>query len=177
MSTIWIAVGSNLGDRPALLARAVEALAAGGVDVLRVSHAYETRPEGGADEPPYLNAVLQASTSLAPGDLLSRLQEVERALGRSAEHRTGPRTCDLDLLAYEDQVLDEPGLIVPHPRMHRRGFVLVPLCELDVHWRHPVLGLEAGELLAGLQPNAGEVRLSGPLPLPLEWRVAAGAKA
>ncbi len=161
----WIALGGNLGDRAAILASAVERLRACGVTVRRLSHAYETRPEGGAAEPPYLNAVAELETTLPPEALLRTLQGIEEALGRPRPHLTGPRTCDLDLLSYDDLVTETPGLVLPHPRLHRRGFVLVPLCELNVHWRHPGTGLAGGELLAGLSLAPGEVRLHGPLPL------------
>jgi len=168
MSRAWIALGGNLGDRAALLAGAVERLRARGIAPLRLSHAYETAPESAAAEPPYLNAVCEAETALPPRELLRALQEIEAALGRPAPHVPGPRTVDLDLLSYDDLVLEEPGLILPHPRLHRRGFVLVPLCELNVHWRHPHVGLEGGELLAALALAPGEVRLHGPLPVGVE---------
>lgn len=167
MSRAWIGLGANLGDRPATLRRAVDLLAARGGVLMRVSHLYETRPEGGTDEPPYLNGVAEIETALEPAPLLALLQGIERELGRPAGHAPGPRTCDLDLLAWSEGIVDQPGLQVPHPRLPRRGFVLVPMCELDVHWRHPVTELEAGEMLAALALAHGEVRLFGPLPLPV----------
>lgn len=177
MSRAWIALGGNLGDRPATLRRAVELLAARGVEPLRISHLYETRPEGGVDEPPYLNGVVEAQTLLEPEQLLEALQQVEGELGRPAGHLPGPRTCDLDLLAWGERTIEQPGLQIPHPRLHRRGFVLVPLCELDVHWRHPVLDAEAGELLAGLALPPGEVRLYGSFPSSIGTGERAGASA
>jgi 2-amino-4-hydroxy-6-hydroxymethyldihydropteridine diphosphokinase len=161
----WIALGSNLGEREATLARAVELLGRRGVDPVRVSHLYETRPEGGKPEPMYLNAVMQARTDLEPRQLLDVLHQVEKELGRS--RRAGPRTCDLDLLAVGDLVMEEsPELRLPHPRLQSRSFVLVPLCELDVHWRHPALSRSAGEMLAALPTSPGEVRLHGPARAP-----------
>ena len=164
MSRAWIALGGNRGERAATLARAVDALAGQGLRVLRVSHAYETEPEQAGDGPPFLNAVLEGETTLPPRELLALLQRTEAALGRPASHEPGPRSCDLDLLAYDDVVREEGGLCLPHPRLHRRSFVLVPLCELDVHWRHPALGRTASELLAALPEETGRVRLQGPLP-------------
>lgn len=164
MSRAWIALGSNLGDRAASLARAVDMLADSGVRPLRISNLYETTPEAGGDEPDYLNGVLEAETWIGAAALLSRMHRVEEHLGRDPAGRSGPRAVDLDLLSFDDLVTAEAGgPILPHPRLHNRGFVLVPLCELDVHWRHPALGLSAGELLAGLPPRPGAVRLHGPL--------------
>lgn len=166
MTETWIALGSNLGDRAGTLARAVDLLRRRGVEPLHISHLYETRPEGDAPEPLYLNAVLHGATRLEPRPLLNLLQEIEAELGRPAGHAPGPRTCDLDLLSVGETASEAEDICLPHPRMHRREFVLVPLCELDVHWRHPVLHRSAGELLAELPPQPGAVRLHGPLPVP-----------
>ena len=128
----WIAFGANLGDRAATLARAESLLAARGVRTRQCSRLYASRPEGGADEPEYGNAVLETETALDARSFLGALQSVEEELGRPPAHAAGPRTCDLDLLAFDDLVVDEaPGLVLPHPRLHRRAFVLVPLVELD----------------------------------------------
>jgi 2-amino-4-hydroxy-6-hydroxymethyldihydropteridine diphosphokinase len=155
----WIAFGANLGDRAATLDRAESLLAARGVATRRCSRLYASRPEGGADEPEYGNAVLDTETSLDARALLSAMQSVEEELGRPARREPGPRTCDLDLLAFDDLVVDDaPGLVLPHPRLHRRAFVLVPLVELDPQWRHPVSGVTAGEMLAALPDPPGEVR-------------------
>lgn len=165
MNRAWIALGSNLGDRASNLRRAVELLGGRGLSAERVSHLYETRPEGGREEPPYLNAVLTAPTPLEPEPLLRLLHEVEGALGRNLQARAGPRTLDLDLLSLGNLVCQQtPALQLPHPRLHLRTFVLVPLCELDVHWRHPILGETAGDLLAMLPAVPGAVRLFGEFP-------------
>jgi 2-amino-4-hydroxy-6-hydroxymethyldihydropteridine diphosphokinase len=165
MSRVWIALGGNCGDRAALLGRAVDRLESSGVTARRISNAYETAPERPTDGPPFLNAVLEAESALSPCELLGRMRQVEVELGRPPGHAPGPRTCDLDLLAYDGLVRAEPpDLVLPHPRMHQRPFVLVPLCELDVHWRHPLLERTASELLAALSWVAGQVRLQGPLP-------------
>lgn len=158
MTRAWIAFGANLGDRSATLDRAQSLLAARGVTTRRRSRLYASRPEGGADEPEYGNAVLDTETELDARSLLRVMQGVEEELGRPAAHAPGPRTCDLDLLAFDDLVADEaPGFVVPHPRLHRRAFVLVPLVELDPQWRHPVSGTTAGEMLAALPGAPGEV--------------------
>lgn len=159
MTRAWIAFGANLGDQAAALDRAQSLLEARGVTIRQRSRLYASRPEGGADEPEYGNAVLDAETTLDARALLSTMRSVEEELGRPAAHGPGPRTCDLDLLAFDDLVVDEaPGLVLPHPRLHQRAFVLVPLVELDPQWRHPVSGDTAGEMLATLPGAPGEVR-------------------
>jgi len=125
----FIGLGSNLGDREAALRGALELL---GEDVVAVSSFRETEPVGYLDQPAFLNAAAALETGLEPRALLERLLGVERELGRTREGpRHGPRTIDLDLLVYDDRVIDEPGLVVPHPRLAERRFVLEPLAELD----------------------------------------------
>jgi 2-amino-4-hydroxy-6-hydroxymethyldihydropteridine diphosphokinase len=129
----YVGVGANLGDREETIRRATE-LVAGipGVSVAAASTLRETEPVGYADQPRFLNGALALDTSLEPRDLLAALLDVERALGRTREGaRFGPRTIDLDLLLYGDRLLDEPGLTLPHPRLHERRFALEPLRELD----------------------------------------------
>jgi 2-amino-4-hydroxy-6-hydroxymethyldihydropteridine diphosphokinase len=122
----YVGLGANLGDREATIRRAVELLGAA-----RVSTLIETEPWGYADQPRFLNAVAELETGEPPRELLGRLLEIERELGRTREGpRYGPRTIDLDLLLYGGEQLAEPGLVVPHPRLHERAFVLEPLAEL-----------------------------------------------
>lgn len=128
----YLGLGSNLGDRLATLQAAVDHLAArAGIDVDASSRVYETAPVGGPEQPDYLNAVLGIRTTLSPRELLSACQRVEEDLGRVRDVRWGPRTIDVDVLTFDDQTIDEPDLQVPHPRMHERAFVLLPLLELD----------------------------------------------
>lgn len=130
-TTAYLGLGSNLGDRLANLQSAVELLAAQpGVKVVRSSRVYETDPVGGPPQTDYLNAVVEVETGLSPRELLDACMEVERLLGRIRNERWGPRIIDVDVLTYGEEEIDEPGLMVPHPRMHERGFVLVPLIEL-----------------------------------------------
>jgi 2-amino-4-hydroxy-6-hydroxymethyldihydropteridine diphosphokinase len=162
VSKAWIALGSNSGDRASTLTRAVALLQERGIETLRVSHLYETRPEFDRAEPPYLNGVLEGRTALGAHDLIEVLRGIEVELGRPTGHPPGPRTCDLDLLSLGDDIVEgDPDLSLPHPRLHRRSFVLVPLCELDVHWKHPILQRSAGDLLAALPTAPGAVRLHG----------------
>jgi 2-amino-4-hydroxy-6-hydroxymethyldihydropteridine diphosphokinase len=122
----YVGLGANLGEREGTIRRALELLGP-----VRVSTLIETEPWGYADQPRFVNAVAEVETDEGPWGLLERLLEIERALGRTREGpRYGPRTIDLDLLLYGDEVLDERGLAVPHPRLHERAFVLEPLAEL-----------------------------------------------
>jgi len=138
MSTIYLALGTNLGDRLANLSSAIEALS----PVLRVtreSTIYETPPWGFIDQPAFLNMVVEAETSLEPRALLTYLKRQEDELGRVESFRYGPRQIDLDILFYDDLVLDEDDLQIPHPRLHERAFVLVPLADIAPDFEHPVL--------------------------------------
>lgn len=129
--TCYVGLGSNLGDRLENLRRAVERLdASDGVDVVRTSSVYETDPVG-PPQPDFLNAVAEISTDLGPHELLARCKAIEAELGRTPGERWGPREIDLDLLLYGGERIDTGELVVPHPRMNERAFVLVPLRELE----------------------------------------------
>jgi 2-amino-4-hydroxy-6-hydroxymethyldihydropteridine diphosphokinase len=128
----YIGLGANIGEREQTLRRAVSLLAATDrVDVVRVSELRETDPVGVVDQPRFLNGAVALETTLEPHELLETLLRIERELGRIRGERWGPRAIDLDLLLYGDDVVDEPGLRVPHPRLHERRFALEPLVELD----------------------------------------------
>jgi 2-amino-4-hydroxy-6-hydroxymethyldihydropteridine diphosphokinase len=127
----FVGIGSNLGDREGNLRQAVELLSAeDGIDVVAVSEIRETDPVGPVEQGPFLNGAVRIETDLAPRELLERLLAVEERLGRVRRERWGPRRIDLDLLLYGDDVVDEPGLTVPHPRLHERRFALEPLSDL-----------------------------------------------
>lgn len=136
LATVFIALGSNLGDRAGHLRGALRGLSAA-VEIERVSRFYETAPVGVVDQPPFLNAVARGRTDLQPYPLLAFLHRLEAESGRVRTLRWGPRTLDLDLLLYEDLVLDSPELTLPHPRMAERSFVLVPLLEIWPEARLP----------------------------------------
>jgi 2-amino-4-hydroxy-6-hydroxymethyldihydropteridine diphosphokinase len=147
----YVGVGANLGDRRATIEGAVDLLrAVPGVEVLAVSSLRETDPVGFEEQPRFLNGAVELETTLAARELLDELLRVERDLGRTREGpRFGPRTIDLDLLVYGGQRLDEPGLTVPHPRLHERRFALEPLAELAPELEIPGRG-PVGRLLSGL---------------------------
>jgi 2-amino-4-hydroxy-6-hydroxymethyldihydropteridine diphosphokinase len=149
----YLGLGANLGDPEAQLREALERLnAADEVEVTRVSTFYRSPPLGPENQPWYVNAVARLRTRLGPEELLRLLQQVEMALGRVQGERWGPRHLDLDLLLYNGEVILTPNLVVPHPEMHRRAFVLAPLAEIAPGAWHPVLKKSAGDLLAALAP-------------------------
>jgi len=144
---VYIALGTNLGNRLDNLQAALGALPPE-VSVLAESHVYETLPWGYEDQPAFLNMVVKAETSLEPGALLKYLKQLEVQLGREGNFRWGPRLIDLDILFYDDLVIDTPPLVIPHPRLHERAFVLVPLVDVAPELIHPVLECSVREILA-----------------------------
>jgi len=155
---VYIALGSNLGDRATNISRAVEAMNSAGIRVTRQTALYLTEPVGVPGRAHFLNAVVEAETSLMPLQLLHALLKIERELGRRRITPHGPRTIDLDILFYGSSVIRGPELQVPHPRLAERRFVLVPLAEIAPEFRHPVLRKSIAELLAET-PDRSEVRL------------------
>jgi 2-amino-4-hydroxy-6-hydroxymethyldihydropteridine diphosphokinase len=155
--TAYVGLGSNLGDRAGNIRAAVEQLRrAAGVAVSAVSSLLENDAVGGpAGSPPFLNAAAELRTTLSPLALLHQLHAIEAALGRVRAERWGPRTIDLDLLLYGDHCVDDPELIVPHPLMHERRFVLQPLAEIAPAAVHPRRGVSVDELLRQLS-DTGE---------------------
>lgn len=147
MAIAYIGLGSNIEDRIGYLKEAIRRIGnLPDTEVESASSAYDTEPMGRTDQPRFLNAVVRVRTWLPPERLLEGLLRIERELGRERKERWGPRTVDLDLLLYDDRVISKPGLQVPHPRLHERAFVLVPLAELDPELVHPVLGRTLKEL-------------------------------
>ena len=164
-SIAYIALGSNLGDREHHLCAAVAALRAlPGVRDVALSRVYETDPVGPGEQRPYLNAVARVRTDLPPRALLDRLLAIERSEGRQrGAERNAPRTLDLDLLLFDDCEIDEPGLVVPHPRIAQRPFVLEPLCDLAPDLVFPGAAAPVSALAAAVRdPTAVRVRETRP---------------
>ncbi len=151
---ISLSLGSNLGDRAANLERAIAVLSGAGVRVLRRSSLYETEPVDFLAQPWFLNCVVEGETSLMPRQLLHALQAIERRFGRKKRIARGPRVIDLDILFYGASAIRTPEVEIPHPRMHKRRFVLAPLAELAPDLRHPVIGATVSELMAAVQDNS-----------------------
>ncbi len=165
MADVYLSLGANLGERAATLRRAVRDFAALGT-VTRVSSLYETEPVGYTDQPNFLNAVVLLETALEPPDLLAGTSAIEQAHGRQRSFANAPRTLDIDILFFGERIIAESNLVVPHPRLAQRAFVLVPLAEIAPELRHPVLSASARDLLAQLsdEDRSGVRRYVGP-----EW--------
>ena len=155
--TLYFGLGSNLGDRLDNLRQAIATLAPV-IAVEKISPIYETAPQYVTEQPNFYNAVCRGSTSLSPVDTLQILKNVERQMGRSAGPRFGPRVIDLDILFYDNVVLETPDLVVPHPHLHERTFVLVPLVDIAPEFIHPKLGVTVTDLLQRLGNYVGQIQ-------------------
>lgn len=147
---VYLCLGTNSGDRLRLIERALQRLAAEGLRLLRISSVYETEPVDRRGQPWFLNLVVEAETDLFPRMLLARLQRIERELGRRRLTPKGPRTIDVDLLFYGEAVVRTRELVIPHPRLAERRFVLEPLAELAPDLRHPVSRRTVRQMLEGV---------------------------
>jgi 2-amino-4-hydroxy-6-hydroxymethyldihydropteridine diphosphokinase len=158
--TVYLALGTNLGDRMANLKAAIAALPPF-VHILTCSRVYETEPWGFTDQPAFLNQALAGETDLSPSDLLAHLKNLEIALGRIPTFRYGPRQIDIDILFYDDLVLETPTLVLPHPRLHERAFVLAPLADIAPNLLHPRLRKSVRELLSEADRKGVELFQAG----------------
>ncbi len=157
-NTAIIAIGSNMGDKMENSRQGIAALESSGELILvRQSGFYLTEPVGYADQPWFINCAVMVETGLAPGALLQFLKKLEHDLGRRAGGiRNGPRVLDFDIIFYNDRVIESAELIIPHPRMQDRGFVLKPLCDIAVDWVHPIFQKTVGRLLAEMEAQHEE---------------------
>ena len=150
MALVYISIGSNLGDREEQILRSVHELRSFS-RVKKISTLRETDPVGPIlDQPKFLNAVVEIETEYSPHEVIQELLRIEQEMGRVRVEKGGPRNIDLDLVVYGNDVVNEEALIVPHPHMHERRFVLEPLAELNPHWIHPTLKNSVSELLTKL---------------------------
>jgi 2-amino-4-hydroxy-6-hydroxymethyldihydropteridine diphosphokinase len=160
MARVFLSLGSNLGHRLGFLQRAVEAIdQLPDTEVVRVSKIYETEPVGMREQPDFLNAAVEITTTLAPAELLKRLKAIEREVGRLETFRYGPREIDIDILYYDGITEHLPDLEIPHPEIGRRRFVLAPLCDLAPELIDPVAGLRVDRMLREC-PDGSRVELS-----------------
>jgi 2-amino-4-hydroxy-6-hydroxymethyldihydropteridine diphosphokinase len=157
MPTTYLALGSNIGDREKNLREAIRFLPESALQVTKISSIYETEPVDYRDQPWFLNAVLEAQTTLPAAELLATLRTIESQMGSKKAFAKGPRLIDLDILLYDDATIDTPDLQIPHPRMIQRNFVLVPLAEIAPTLRHPSWAASAAKLLSD-SPDISMVR-------------------
>lgn len=157
--TAYIAVGSNMGDKLGWCQKGIAGLEKNGNSaVTACSRFYRTEPVDYTDQDWFVNAVVRIRTSLPPHDLLAELNMIEISAGRvRTDQRFGPRTLDMDIVFYDDVILDSPDLILPHPRMHKRHFVLQPICDIDASLVHPLLRKTVSDLLTGLEKTGQEI--------------------
>ncbi len=147
MATVYLLLGSNLGDRAKNIENALEELEKIGVIILKKSSLYETKPWGYKKQPDFLNLAIECSTSLSPFDLLGEIKKIEIKMGRQNTIKYGPRIIDIDIIFYDNLILKSDTLTIPHPLMHEREFALKPLCEIAPHIIHPELKVSLKELL------------------------------
>lgn len=156
MAKAYLGLGSNLGDREKNLKDCIEKIGTfKDIKLLNVSRVYETEPVGGPPQPGYLNAAFVIETSLSPQKLLRRLQKVESSFGRLRDVKWGPRTLDIDILLYDNEIVTDDDLVIPHTLMHERLFVLKPLCEIAADVKHPILNKTIAELMLDIKSNEG----------------------
>lgn len=157
----YISIGSNMGDRAANLRQAMALLDKNVGKIVKKSHVYETQPWGEPNQESFLNQVVMANTTLDPRDLLEQITKIERELGRVRKLKWGPRTIDIDILFYGKRLIRDKGLEIPHPELHKRAFVLVPLMEIAPELEHPLFNKQIDELYMECDDPSEVVMLEG----------------
>ncbi|MCX7950361.1 MAG: 2-amino-4-hydroxy-6-hydroxymethyldihydropteridine diphosphokinase [Clostridiales bacterium] len=146
MNKVYIAFGSNIGDRYEIVKKALELIEKNDMKIIKKSKIYETEPYGYLEQPPFINGAILVETELSCRDVLKKLLDIEKQLGRERIIRWGPRTIDLDIIFYNNEIYDEEDLKVPHPDMHNRDFVLKPICDINPNFIHPIFNMTVLEL-------------------------------
>ena len=153
MAIVYIGIGSNLGNRQKNCCRAIELLEKKGIVVKKISSVYDTEPWGVTDQPRFINIAIEVETKLEPYHLLRALKDIEKEIGRGETFKWGPRIIDMDILLFDDLFLQDNSLQIPHPLMHKRDFVLKPLCEIAPEKIHPLLKVRICDLLRKLEKS------------------------
>ena len=154
---VYLSLGSNLGDRRASLRKALRLLGEG-VEIVKISSVYDTEPVGVGEQPRFLNLVCRVNTDIGPMQLLSLIKGIEASMGRNLILRNAPRIIDIDIILYGDTIMESPELIIPHPRMRERAFVLVPFAEIAPEVVHPVSGERIDDLSSRVEGRDGVVK-------------------
>lgn len=161
MQRVYIGIGSNLGNRALHCRQAIENIASFS-DVTAVSSYYETEPVGNEDQPHFINCAIEIMTDAKPHELLEKLHSIEKKFGKLRKEKWGPRTIDLDIIIYGDEIIDDPDLKIPHPEAHKRRFVLEPLAEIAPGLIHPILKVTIFNLLEDIEDPHEVVKLEHP---------------
>ncbi len=156
---VYLSLGSNMGNRREHIKSASAAIHKRIGKIVKHSHLYDTQPVGNTDQDPFLNQIVMLNTTLEPRQMLEEISKIERELGRERKEKWGPRTIDIDILFYGKRVIRDKGLEIPHPELHKRAFILVPMMELDPELEHPVLGLAIDQLYMDCTDNSDVVMI------------------
>jgi 2-amino-4-hydroxy-6-hydroxymethyldihydropteridine diphosphokinase len=157
MTSIYLCLGSNLGDRFKNILKALQTLKEAGFNIKKISSIYETSPWGKTNQPYFLNLVLKGETKLSPKGLLKKIKNIEKTFGRETAEKRGPRIIDIDILFYKEEIINTPFLKIPHPLLHKRVFVLIPLKEIAPHLIHPILKQTPNQMLNNLNDKGSVV--------------------
>lgn len=160
MAVVFLLLGSNMGDRLLFLSQAAKQIANRVGPIAKTSSFYQTAAWGNTDQPDFINQVLQVESLLSPAKVLETILDIEIELGRERIEKWGSRTIDIDILGYDEVIVDEPDLKIPHPNLHQRAFTLVPLLEIDPDWLHPVLKQSPEEMLSHLEDQLSVLKLN-----------------